>query len=97
PLHSLSLHDALPIYTLNSSLGPSTTTPTSPATIPNQTEFMAGRMKRDELVGQVNVVTQREMGLPSPLHIAFGGAIRHERFEIERSEEHTSELQSLTN
>lgn len=72
--------------TLNASLGPSLSTPTGPATIPNQTEFFAGRMKRDELVGQVNVTTQRELGLPSPLHIAFGAAYRHERFAIERGE-----------
>ena len=72
--------------TLNASLGPSTTVATSPATIPNQTEFMAGRMKRDELVGQVNVTTQRDVHLPSPLHIAFGAAVRHEHFAIEKGE-----------
>src|SRR5262245_38277092 len=84
--------------TLNSSLGSSLTVPTAPGpdgifgnsddpNIPNQTQFFAGRMKRDEAVAQVNVTTQRNLPvLPSPLHIALGGAYRHERFEIEKGE-----------
>ena len=83
--------------TLNVSLGPSLTTPTAPGpdgilgnaddpNIPNQTQFFAGRMSRNEFVTAVNATTQREVGLSSPLHVAVGAAYRHEHFAIERGE-----------
>jgi iron complex outermembrane receptor protein len=83
--------------TLNSSLGPSLTTPTAPGPdtllgtaddpgIPNQTSFFAGRMSHDEIVGGVGASTVRGLGLPAPVSIALGTAIRWEKFQIERGE-----------
>jgi len=83
--------------TLNSSLGPSLTTPTAPGPdtlfgtaddpgIPNQTSFFAGRMSRDEAVGGIGASTERKLGLPAPVSIAFGTAFRWEKFQIEKGE-----------
>ena len=83
--------------TLNVSLGPSLTTPTAPGPdgipgnsddpgIPNQTEFFAGKMKRDELVVGINASSQLRTQRPSPINLAFGAAYRRENFAIEQGE-----------
>ncbi len=79
--------------TLNSSLGPSLTTPTAPGKdgilgtaddpgIPNQTAFDAGKLKRGEFVAGVNLARSVDIGLPRALNIAFGGAFRREHYEV---------------
>jgi len=83
--------------TLNVSLGPSLTTPTAPGPdstlgtsddpgIPNQTEFFAGRMNRDEIVSGISGSTTVQMGLPEPVNLELGIAHRHEVFKIEQGE-----------
>jgi len=83
--------------TLNASLGPSLTTPTAPGPdgipgnsddpgIPNQTDFFAGRMNRDELTTGVNVSNEIAMGLNTPVTVSLGALFRHEAFSIEQGE-----------
>ena len=83
--------------TLNASLGPSLTTPTAPGPdgifgnnddpgIPNQTEFFAGRMSRDEIVSGISASTTVNWGLPEPINLALGISHRHEMFKIEQGE-----------
>ena len=83
--------------TLNASLGPSLTTPTAPGPdgifgnsddpgIPNQTSFFAGRLKRNEFVTGINASTETRMGLPAPVSVAVGAALRRENFAIEQGE-----------
>lgn len=66
--------------TLNVSLGPSLTAPTSPAGIRNQTDFFAGELHRDEFVGDVNGSKELKLGLPAPVNVALGAAWRRERW-----------------
>jgi iron complex outermembrane receptor protein len=81
----------------NPSLGPCLTVPCAPGPdrvlgtaddpgIPNQTEFFAGRVLRQELVTGLNVARPVELGLPSPVNIAFGAAFRRERYVIRAGE-----------
>jgi iron complex outermembrane receptor protein len=83
--------------TLNSSLGPCLDSPCAPGSdgvlgtsddpgIPNQTAFFAGRLRRDELIGAVNVAKPVELGLPEPVNLAFGAAIRREAYKIRPGE-----------
>jgi iron complex outermembrane receptor protein len=86
--------------TLNVSLGPCMSLPCdSPAPgpdrvvgtaddpgIPNQTDFFAGRVLREELVTGINVARPIEVGLPGPLNLAFGAAFRRERYAIREGE-----------
>jgi iron complex outermembrane receptor protein len=83
--------------TNNASLGPCLTTPCAPGPdrvlgtaddpgIPNQTEFFAGRVLRQELVTGLNVARPLELGLPAPVNVAFGAAFRRERYVIREGE-----------
>jgi iron complex outermembrane receptor protein len=83
--------------TLNSSLGPSLTTPTAPGpdgilgnaddpNIPNQTSFFAGQLNRDEFVGGLNASTKKNMGLPAPVDLSAGAVFRWEQFQIQKGE-----------
>jgi iron complex outermembrane receptor protein len=83
--------------TNNASLGPCLTTPCAPGPdrtlgtsddpgIPNQTEFFAGRVLRQEFVTGLNVARPVEMGLPAPVNVAFGAAFRRERYVIRAGE-----------
>src|SRR2546427_7908338 len=60
--------------------------------IPNQTSFFAGRLVREQFIAAANVAKSLNVGLPAPIHLAVGAEFRRER-----SEEHTSELQSQSN
>ena len=66
--------------TLNVSLGPSLTVPTAPASIPNQTDFFAGELHRDEFVADMNGSKELKLGLPAPVNVALGAAYRRERW-----------------
>jgi iron complex outermembrane receptor protein len=81
----------------NASLGPCLTTPCAPGPdrvlgtaddpgIPNQTEFFAGRVLRQELVTGLNVARPLELGLPAPVNVAFGATFRRERYAIREGE-----------
>ena len=83
--------------TNNASLGPCLDVPCAPGPdrvlgtaddpgIPNQTEFFSGRLLRDELIAAVNVARPVEVGLPSPLNLAFGAAFRRETYTIREGE-----------
>jgi iron complex outermembrane recepter protein len=83
--------------TNNASLGPCLVTPCAPGPdgvlgtaddpgIPNQTEFFAGRVLREELVTGLNVARPLEVGLPGPLNVAFGATFRRERYAIREGE-----------
>jgi len=83
--------------TNNASLGPCLVTPCAPGPdrilgtaddpgIPNQTEFFAGRVLREEFVTGINVARPLEVGLPGPLNVAFGAAFRRERYAIREGE-----------
>ncbi len=83
--------------TNNASLGPCLVTPCAPGPdrvlgtaddpgIPNQTEFFAGRVLREELVTGLNIARPLEVGLPGPLNVAFGAAFRRERYAIREGE-----------
>src|SRR5438093_12450185 len=79
--------------TLNSSLGPSLTTPTAPGPdgilgnaddpgIPNQTSFFAGELHRDEFVADLSGDREWKLGLPEPVNVALGASWRRERWVI---------------
>jgi iron complex outermembrane receptor protein len=83
--------------TLNVSLGPSLVTPLAPGPdgifgnsddpgIPNQTSFFAGKLTREEFLGGLNVSGTIGMGLPEPVNVALGAAVRHETFAIQQGE-----------
>ena len=83
--------------TNNASLGPCLDAPCAPGPdrvlgtaddpgIPNQTSFFAGRLLREELVTAVNVARPVEVGLRSPVNLAFGAAFRRERYAIREGE-----------
>ena len=72
--------------TLNASLGGSLTTPTAPATIPNQTSFFAGELRRDEFVADANASRRVKLGLPDDVNAALGVAYRRERWQIQKGE-----------
>jgi iron complex outermembrane recepter protein len=81
----------------NASLGPCLEVPCAPGPdrvlgtaddpgIPNQTDFFAGRVMRQELVTGLNVARPVEIGLPAPVNLAFGAAFRRERYVIRAGE-----------
>jgi iron complex outermembrane receptor protein len=83
--------------TLNASLGPCLDVPCAPGPdgtlgtsddpgIPNQLSFFAGRLVREEFVTALNVARPVEVGLPAPLHLAFGAAFRRDRYAIRAGE-----------
>jgi len=85
--------------TLNVSLGPCLA-PASPCApgpdqilgtsddpgIPNQTDFYAGRVIREELITALNVAKPVNLGLRAPVNLAFGAAFRRERYAIREGE-----------
>ena len=83
--------------TLNASLGPCLDVPCAPGPdrvlgtgddpgIPNQLDFFAGRLEREEFLAALNVARPVEVGLPAPLNLAFGAVFRRERYAIEPGE-----------
>jgi iron complex outermembrane receptor protein len=81
----------------NASLGPCLAAPCAPGPdrilgtvddpgIPNQMDFFAGRVLRQELVTGLNVARPVELGLPAPVNVAFGAAFRRERYAIREGE-----------
>jgi iron complex outermembrane receptor protein len=79
--------------TLNSSLGPSLSTPTAPGPdgilgtaddpgIPNQTSFDAGGLRRGELNVTANVSRLMNLGLFREVNVAIGAAFRRESYEV---------------
>ena len=80
-------------HTLNSSLGPSLTTPTAPGPdgrlgtaddpgIPNQTSFDAGALKRGEFTTTLSLSKIMDLGMPKPVNVAVGAAFRRENYEV---------------
>ena len=80
-------------HTLNSSLGPSLSTPTAPGPdgilgnsddpgIPNQTSFYAGALRRGEANVTASLSKEMRIGLPQPVNVAFGAAFRNESYEV---------------
>jgi iron complex outermembrane receptor protein len=83
--------------TLNASLGPCLDTPCAPGpngilgdgddpNIPNQTEFFAGEVSRDEMIAAINFAKPLQVGLPRELNVAIGAAYRRESYQITRGE-----------
>ncbi|MEP7381861.1 MAG: TonB-dependent receptor, partial [Gemmatimonadota bacterium] len=79
--------------TLNSSLGPSLTTPTAPGAdgilgtaddpgIPNQTSFDAGALRRGEFNLGANLSRSMDLGMSNPVNVAVGVAFRSENYEV---------------
>ena len=62
---------------LNVTLGPEST----------QTDFFAGTVSLQESVAQLDLTREVDAGLAGPLNVAFGGLLRHDRYEIEAGEE----------
>jgi iron complex outermembrane recepter protein len=83
--------------TNNASLGPCLEIPCAPGAdgvlgtaddpnIPNQLEFFAGRVLREELVTGLNIARAVNLGFPAPVNLAFGAAFRRERYVIRDGE-----------
>ena len=79
--------------TLNSSLGPSLSTPTAPGPdgilgnaddpgIPNQTSFDAGGLNRGEFNATANISKLLDLGVFSDVNVAIGAAFRSESYEV---------------
>ena len=79
--------------TLNSSLGPSLSTPMAPGAdgvlgtpddpgIPNQTAFDAGGLRRGELTLSASASRLLNLGLPREVNVAVGAAFRREDYEV---------------
>ncbi len=75
------------VNSLNTSLGPSLTTTTSPAPFPNQTEFYSGGFRLTQYLANADFTKQFDVGLRSPLNFAFGAEFRRENYEIIAGEE----------
>ena len=54
--------------------------------IPNQQDFFAGRVLREEWITALNIAKPVELGLPNPVNLAFGTAFRRERYAIRQGE-----------
>jgi iron complex outermembrane receptor protein len=78
--------------TMNVSLGPCLGTPCAPGPdgipgnsddpgIPNQTDFFAGAVRRNETIGSVSASRAVSMGA-RPVNVALGAAFRHEQYGI---------------
>lgn len=83
--------------TLNASLGPCLEVACAPGAdgilgnaddpgIPNQLSFFAGRVLREEFLTALNIAKPVELGLPSPVNLAFGVVYRRERYAIRAGE-----------
>jgi iron complex outermembrane receptor protein len=85
--------------TLNTSLGPCVAPAASCAPgpngvlgdsddpgIPNQTSFMAGRLRREEIIASVSAAKPVTVGLPRPLNVALGAQLRRESYRIKQGE-----------
>jgi iron complex outermembrane receptor protein len=83
--------------TLNASLGPCLDVACAPGAdgilgtdddpgIPNQQDFFAGRVLREEWITALNIAKPVELGLPNPVNLAFGTAFRRERYAIRQGE-----------
>lgn len=83
--------------TLNASLGPCLDVACAPGAdrvlgtaddpgIPNQLDFFAGRLEREEFLTALNVARAVEIGLRAPVNLAFGAVFRRERYAIEAGE-----------
>jgi iron complex outermembrane receptor protein len=85
--------------TLNSTLGPclDPAAPCAPGDdgilgnsddpgIANQTSFMAGRLRRDELTAGLNAAKAVALGLPAPVNVALGLQFRRESYRITQGE-----------
>ncbi len=79
--------------TLNASLGPCLDTPCAPGLdgvlgtaddpgIPNSTRFYAGGLRAGELGLNAHVARPLDVGLRSPLNVAFGASYRRESFTL---------------
>ncbi len=79
--------------TLNVSLGPCLGTPCAPGpdgqlgtsddpNIPNQTDFYAGAVSRNEIIGSANASKSVDLGMRNPVNVALGAAFRREEFGI---------------
>ncbi|HEX2718494.1 MAG TPA: TonB-dependent receptor, partial [Gemmatimonadaceae bacterium] len=79
--------------TLNTSLGPCLNTACAPGLdgirgnaddpgIPNQTSFMAGKVKLTETIIGLDANREYDVGFPSPLNVAIGTAFRRESYEV---------------
>ena len=75
------------VNSLNTSLGPSLTTTTSPAPFPNQTEFYSGGFRLTQYLANADFTKQFDVGLRSPLNFALGAEFRRENYEIVAGEE----------
>ncbi len=64
--------------TLNASLGPGIP--------PNKTEFYAGTFVGDQLLANLDVSREIEVGLAGPLNIAFGTEYRREGYQLQAGE-----------
>jgi iron complex outermembrane receptor protein len=65
-------------HTLNASLGPSIP--------PNKTEFYAGTFVADQLLANLDLSREFEIGLAGPLNVAFGTEYRREGYELRPGE-----------
>jgi len=70
------------VNSLNTSLGPSLTSITSPATISNQTEFYSGGFRLTQLLANADFTKQFDAGMQSPLNFALGAEFRRENYEL---------------
>src|SRR5438445_1348093 len=54
--------------------------------IPNQLSFYAGRLQRSEFTTGLTLAKPLKLGLPSPVNVAIGAALRREYYKIEAGE-----------
>ena len=84
-------------HTLNTSLGPCLDAPCAPGQdgvlgtqddpgIPNKTSFFAGALRLTEAIASVDVSRELSMGLRTPANLAWGVAVRNERYQIRAGE-----------
>ncbi|MGH7598450.1 MAG: TonB-dependent receptor [bacterium] len=75
------------VNSLNTSLGPSLTSTTSPAPFPNQAEFYSGGFRLTQYLANADFTKQFDAGLRSPLNFALGAEFRRENYQIVAGEE----------
>ncbi|HEU5261804.1 MAG TPA: TonB-dependent receptor, partial [Gemmatimonadales bacterium] len=66
--------------------GPDGTVGTSDDPGPNKTSFFTGRLEREELGAGISAARALDLGLPAPVNLAVGAAVRRERYQITRGE-----------
>jgi len=74
------------VNSLNTSLGPSLTSATAPATIANQKEFYSGGFRLTQYLANADFTKQFDVGLPSPFNFALGAEFRRENYKIAAGE-----------